>query len=146
MKKNQETVEIDNLELEEKVSKNLKDAIYLIVGKITVEYLTINLFPFVRAKLIEKKSFQSEEIATKKDSSNLLLNETEIEELAEKAAEIYSPGVESLQKSVLEKSENIFYRLFSVQNKAKPKFKKLVSYSKSPPKKYQSQKKTGAYR
>lgn len=146
MKKNQETFEIDNLELEEKVSKSLKDAVYLIVGKITVEYLTINLFPFVRSKLIEKKSSQSDEIATKKDSSNLLLNETEIEELTEKAAEKFSPGVDSLQKSVLEKSENIFYRLFSVQNKAKPKFKKLISYSKSPPKKDQSQKKTGAYR
>ena len=145
MKKNQETVEIDNLELEEKVSKRLKDAIYLIVGKITVEYLTINLFPFVRAKLIEKKS-RLDEINDKKDSSHLLLNETEIEELTEKAAEIYSPGVDSLQKSVLEKSENIFYRLFSVQNKAKPKFKKLVSYSKSPPKKEPSKKKTGAYR
>lgn len=145
MKKNQEIVEIDNLKLEGKVSKSLKDAIYLIIGKITVEYLTINLFPFVRAKLIEKKS-QSDEITAKKDSSHLLLNETEIEELTEKAAEIFSPGVDSLQKSVLEKSENIFYRLFSVQNKAKPKFKKLVSYSKSPPKKDQSQKKTGAYR
>lgn len=124
--------EVDRIE--NIIYKYLQDTLFLIVGKTLIEFLTINLYMFIKNEMhknllseLENDLNQNEkEFDLDKIESilmNKMLSKPIMNDLLSQTANIYGLEVQKLQKFTLDLAQKRFYKIFLHPEKAKFKLK-----------------------
>lgn len=114
--------------IESKICKYLKETLHLMMGKIIIEFLTINLFAIFKNEIQNERARLKEEIhQVNVDEFDDQLKEnisrdSFMDSLIFKAAEKLEPQVVRLQSQILSKFKKRLSRTFSNPEKARKKF------------------------
>lgn len=123
---------VENVELETEICSRLHETVYLIIGKSLIEFLTANLYSFAKKEIVKvRDSFKNEseklEDASEDRIKTVMLKDSFIEEMTNRALLKYESEAESLHHSMLAESEKRFFSFFSNSDKAGRKFKDMSS-------------------
>lgn len=112
------------VDLESKICKYIRYTLQLMIGKIVVEFLTINLFSLVKIELESARDRLVNEITDRVELEASSREEifTRIHTLTKKSVEKFAPDVEKLRSSIISEFRQRFFRIFSRLEKARQRF------------------------
>ena len=132
MKKIKEEKTLDKIDskfnIESKICKYLKETLHLMMGKIIIEFLTINLFAFVKNEIqnertrLKKETQQINDVELDEQLKEKISRDSVMDRLIFKAAEKLEPQVDRLQSQILSRFKKRLIRTFSNPEKARKNF------------------------